>query len=78
MERFILSKSAGALIEKGRSGSGLSEKDRQTVVALLHDYLKAKSSKIQRHHIVMVAKLSVFLMPKLKDNSNGEHAGYVS
>lgn len=78
LERFLSSKGADRIIEKGRSASGLSDDDRKTVVSLLHDYLKGKCSKIERHHMVTVAKLLIFLMPKLKDDSKGEHAGYVS
>lgn len=78
MERFLNSKSAGKLIEKGRSDSGLSNTERQTLITFAHEYLCEKCPKIERCHLATVAKLLVFLMPKLKDDSEGEHAGYVS
>lgn len=75
------SKSAGNIVEKGRSDnmdSNLSESDRKTLITLAHEFLVGKCAKIERAHIITVAKLLVFLVPKLKDATKGEHAGYVS
>lgn len=78
LERFFNTKSAGRIIEKGRFGDVLSDRERKLIITLAHEYLVEKCLKIERLYVVTVAKLLVFLMPKLKDDSTGEHAGYVS
>lgn len=74
-------KSAGNIVEKGRSNnpnSQLSDGDRKTLISFAHAYLVEMCTKIERTHMVMVAKLLVFLVPKLQDYTSGDHAGYVS
>lgn len=47
------------------------------LITLAHDYLVEKCVKVDRFHMATVAKLLVFLVPLLEDNSEGEHARYV-
>lgn len=81
LEAFIISKNAGNIIEKGRSenlNSQITESERKTLVSLAHDYLCEKCTKVDRFQMASVAKLLVFLIPKLQDSKIGEHTGYVS
>lgn len=69
------------MIEKGRSENvytPITDRERKTLISLAHDYLSEKCTKVNRLHMISVAKLLVFLLPKLQDSTSGEHAGYVS
>lgn len=76
----MISKNAGNIIEKGRleGVTQITKSDRTALITLVHDYLREKCVKYNRTQIATVAKLLVFLVPKLQDNTQGEHAGYVS
>lgn len=77
----MFSKSAGRIIEKGRTENSdcqLTEGDRRILISLAHEFLVGKCTKVERYHMITVAKLLVFLVPKLQDNISGDHAGYVS
>lgn len=79
LETFLHSKSAGKIIEKNRAeNTNLNEADRKTLIALSYQYLTEKCLKVERSHIITVAKMLVFLVPTLQDLTKGEHAGYVS
>lgn len=74
-------KSAGHLIEKGRStnfNTQFTEVERKNFIALAYEYLSSKCAQIERSYLVTVSKLVVFAMPLLRDNTKGDHAGYVS
>lgn len=48
------------------------------IISLSYDYLLDKCVKVEPIHLATIAKLLVFLIPKWKDCTTGEHAGYVS
>lgn len=75
---FLLQRNCGRILEKGRdSACVLPEDERKILIAHAQTYLIQKCTLIEKGHIALVAKTLVFLNPKLKDNSVGEHAGYV-
>lgn len=79
MESFLKQRNAGMIIEMGQKDGGqISEADRRVLITHAHAYLATKCEQIEKHHTAMVAKLLVFLVPCLKDTSNGPHPGYVS
>lgn len=76
---FLLQRHCGKILERGRDMvSVLTEDDRKTLIVHAQAYLTQKCTRVEKRHVVLVAKTLVFVVPKLKDNSIGEHAGFVS
>lgn len=79
METFLRSRNAGIIIEKGRAeNSQLTEAERKFLIHHAHTYLTQKFQTVDRMQMIIVSKMMVFMVPSLKDFTEGEHAGYVS
>lgn len=75
---FLMQRHCGDILDKGRDAETVfTESDRKTLITHIHAYLALKCTSIEKRHIALVAKLLVMVVPKLKDDSTGEHAGYV-
>lgn len=74
----MIQRNFGELLKKVKNLVGpVSDKDRKVLIAQTHAYLSLKFDKVERKHMVQAAKLLVFMVPNLKDTSEGENAGFV-
>lgn len=75
---FLIQRECGGILKNGRDKSvALSEADRKTLIKHAHAYLSLKVANVEKHHIVLVARTLVFVVPALGDSTEGEYPGYV-
>lgn len=79
LKNFLVQRNCGEILEKGRERSAqISESDRKDLIKHAYAFVSTKLEKVEKFHIVLLAKTLVSLVPCLVDSTVGEHSGYVS
>lgn len=74
LQAFLIQRNCGEILKDGPK----TDADRKTLIKHAHVYLSTKFDKVEKDHILLLARTLVVLVPSLYDTSEGEYAGFVS
>lgn len=78
LESFLIQRNSGELLQNSKTENGpISDRNRILLINQVHAYLKLKFENVKKTHMVQAAKTLVFMVPRLKDKTEGEMAGFV-